>query len=513
MTLRKIIRGTGASRRSAIERGAAAGLFRTVGNEGPLKRRRRLGRRRPRRRLLRQQLGERRPAFTRDNVRLDFTLGSELPGGSIDPAFASVGAGGSVWSAAWTGSLIAKYTEVYTFKGYTNGSDDAYSLKIGTSTSNEPQLIGLGTNTANIALVAGQTYYVTVAFADNTANAPWQLQIHWLSTGDFPFAEEAIEPATPVGINFTPAGGAGPDAFASGVGATYAANFSGGPYQLSGNVTSGSAIITGVSGYYFGSVAEGGWIDAVGIPAGTTITAVNTSNSTMTLSAAATATVSGGAILADSGPPLEANGWPTANFALGSFGQDGTGGVYKITFTGSAELYSNGSDTPGYDGYPDIFLVGCNNGQSIGTMSVNGLSYCEYGSLPLSALQWDPTTSTGYNPSNNTTTVLYWTGTTGWENAGFVDTDRNGAGAPGGPGGSPHNNGITNLQILAPTAPNQALSAVTWYPSGSVFTSPFLQMAAPYTVLHAYAAPSTRISPARRPIPIGTIGSNPTASG
>ena len=140
------------------------------------------------------------PAFTRSDVRLDFTPNSLGPGGSTDPAYASVGANGAVWSAAWTGELAAKYSEVYTFKGYTE-SYNSYSLEIGTSLGNETQLIGLGTNQANMTMVAGQTYYVTVAFATNTAGEPWQLQIHWLSTGSQPFAEEAIEPATPVGVN------------------------------------------------------------------------------------------------------------------------------------------------------------------------------------------------------------------------------------------------------------------------------------------------------------------------
>jgi hypothetical protein len=147
-------------------------------------------------------------SFTRTDNRIDFTSGSELPGGSNDTAFAAVGAGGAEWSATWTGTLLPKFSESYTFKGYI-GSSDSYSMSIGTSTGSETQLLGGGTNSANISLTTGTTYYVTVKFAETAANQPWQMQLHWLSTNQTItapgyFAEEAIEAATPVGTTMEP---------------------------------------------------------------------------------------------------------------------------------------------------------------------------------------------------------------------------------------------------------------------------------------------------------------------
>ena len=53
--------------------------------------------------------------------------------------------------------------------------------------------------TATFTFTAGTSYAVNMTFVHSTG--PWGLQLHWLSAGPQPFAEEAIEPATPVGVN------------------------------------------------------------------------------------------------------------------------------------------------------------------------------------------------------------------------------------------------------------------------------------------------------------------------
>ena len=55
------------------------------------------------------------PSFTRWDNRVDFswTDGNAYPGGSPDPGFASVGPDN--WSAKWTGTLTANFSETYTF--------------------------------------------------------------------------------------------------------------------------------------------------------------------------------------------------------------------------------------------------------------------------------------------------------------------------------------------------------------------------------------------------------------
>ncbi|MGL4419364.1 MAG: hypothetical protein ACRCZF_01745, partial [Gemmataceae bacterium] len=56
-------------------------------------------------------------AFSRKDPRLDFDWGSTIaPGGSISPGFAAIGT--DQYSIRWTGQLIAKFSETYTFSGF-----------------------------------------------------------------------------------------------------------------------------------------------------------------------------------------------------------------------------------------------------------------------------------------------------------------------------------------------------------------------------------------------------------
>ena len=135
-------------------------------------------------------------SFQRTDVRIDFPKTTVAPGGSLaaDPTFGAVAAG--AFSVQWTGALIPKYTEPYILK---IAGDDSLTLKINdhvvaTATA------AAGWVTATYDFVAGQKYAVSIALVQ--AGGPWQAQVHWLSTGPQPFAEKAIEPVTPIGINF-----------------------------------------------------------------------------------------------------------------------------------------------------------------------------------------------------------------------------------------------------------------------------------------------------------------------
>lgn len=154
------------------------------------------------------------PAFSRTDVRIDFTNSSQAltsaPGGvPQDVNYATVGS--TNFAVHWTGSFIPKYTETYIFKTIT---DDGVVLKIdGNTIINDFTDHGPTTDTNSIALTAGQTYTIEMDYFQ--AGGGWNAQLHWLSAdtkSNDPgyFAEEAIEPATPVGVNYE----ADPKAFA-----------------------------------------------------------------------------------------------------------------------------------------------------------------------------------------------------------------------------------------------------------------------------------------------------------
>ena len=267
--------------------------------------------------------------------------------------------------------------------------------------------------TANYDFVAGQKYAVSISLVQ--AEGPWQAQVHWFSTGPQPSAETAIEVATPVGINF--------------------ADDVNGPAN--------GALI----GEYHATVDHG------------------------------------------TGPAVDGNGWPTGDFAISRMGDCSYGtspysfpkpaandtitGVWTISFTGSAEVYTNGHGQ---------FLIGYKDGKDRTPMTLNGKTYYSYGpDLPLSALHYDASTGTGYDPTHNTTTVLFLLTAKGdmqWHNVGFKNTDRHGNGTPA-KGGTPAHDGLTNVALMKPTS----VGATTSYPAGTVYIAPYLASAAPYTVL------------------------------
>jgi len=137
------------------------------------------------------------PAFTRTDIRLDWASNTSAPGGAVADGFQNVAA--TNWSAHWTGQLVARYTETYTFDAF---AADTLVLKLRpagaatwTTVINQPALTGtdsLGT----MALTAGQTYDVDVTFSALTG--PWALQLSWSSPST---PKETIDTLTQSGTN------------------------------------------------------------------------------------------------------------------------------------------------------------------------------------------------------------------------------------------------------------------------------------------------------------------------
>ena len=142
------------------------------------------------------------PTFTRWDDRVDFYWpdGNANPGGSSDPAFDSVGP--DEWSAEWTGTLTANFSESYTFQVNSAGSGmrlwvAPVGQQLGSPVIDDWTNHGQQTETATIALQAGQDYNVELELSETNATVQ-QIQLQW-SSPSTPL--EDIEPATDVGIN------------------------------------------------------------------------------------------------------------------------------------------------------------------------------------------------------------------------------------------------------------------------------------------------------------------------
>ena len=142
------------------------------------------------------------PSFTRWDNRVDFswTKGNADPGGSTDPAFGSVGPDN--WSASWTGTLTANFSETYTFQITSAGNGVRLWIvpvgqQPGNPVINDWTSHGEKTDTFAMNLQAGQDYAVELELSQTTAKAQ-QVQLQW-SSPSTPL--EDIEPVTQVGLN------------------------------------------------------------------------------------------------------------------------------------------------------------------------------------------------------------------------------------------------------------------------------------------------------------------------
>jgi hypothetical protein len=139
------------------------------------------------------------PAYTRRDVRIDFDWGERAPGGSTSPDYQRVGADG--FSVRWTGQLVPKFSEQYTF---TATGDDGVRLWLRPADGpwDWTQLVDRwddpagGVGTGEVWLAAGHPYDVRLEYRE--IDGPALASLIWVSPSTPP---EVIEPAVNLGVN------------------------------------------------------------------------------------------------------------------------------------------------------------------------------------------------------------------------------------------------------------------------------------------------------------------------
>ncbi|HYG36909.1 MAG TPA: PA14 domain-containing protein, partial [Clostridia bacterium] len=132
-------------------------------------------------------------------VRLDFGLNSLPPGGAGrvgDARFRSILANN--FSARWTGQLIPRFTETYTFKVVAR---DTFRLRLRPAggsawTTVIDQVTPTNESAGTMALTESVLYDVEAVFSH--AEGAWAAQLFWSSPS---FLQEVIDPGTQSGIN------------------------------------------------------------------------------------------------------------------------------------------------------------------------------------------------------------------------------------------------------------------------------------------------------------------------
>jgi hypothetical protein len=131
------------------------------------------------------------PAFSRQDVRVDFDWTNAEVGGSTSPAYQSFPNSG--FSVQWTGQLVPKFSETYTFDLASQGGVQLYfklpSATTWTTLTNDWTPHALTVDTASVPLVAGTTYDVELNYADTAG--PGVVKLHWSSPST---PDEAIDP-------------------------------------------------------------------------------------------------------------------------------------------------------------------------------------------------------------------------------------------------------------------------------------------------------------------------------
>jgi hypothetical protein len=138
------------------------------------------------------------PAFARRDVRINFNWGAYgTPGGSRSPAYAAVGR--QNFSVKWTGQLMPRFSESYTFSLVASNSATAATLYLWPTNSSKgsPLLTVTGSNSVAILLTAGQTYNVEVDYSYATTGTP-VCQLFWSSPST---PSEVLDTATMAGLN------------------------------------------------------------------------------------------------------------------------------------------------------------------------------------------------------------------------------------------------------------------------------------------------------------------------
>ncbi|HEX3152384.1 MAG TPA: PA14 domain-containing protein [Gemmataceae bacterium] len=139
-----------------------------------------------------------KPAFSRRDVRIDFDWQDRAPGGSNSQDFAQVEADN--FSVRWTGQIVPKFNQVYTFHTTSDGG-----VRLWIRPANTPNWVPLidnwNTHTtaddfAKYTLKAGRTYDLKMEYFDAGGHATAKLKWSGRST-----PEEAIEPTVNLGVN------------------------------------------------------------------------------------------------------------------------------------------------------------------------------------------------------------------------------------------------------------------------------------------------------------------------
>jgi PA14 domain/Dockerin type I domain len=140
------------------------------------------------------------PAFTRTDARIGFNWGAtDAPGGSTSPGFSSIGT--TNYSVLWTGQVIPKYSQTYTFTATTNGGVQLYIQAAGSNTwttlINQPTPQQSASNYSGpFTVTAGASYNIQMMYVETTGSATAILQ--WSSPST---PQEIIEPVVQTGIN------------------------------------------------------------------------------------------------------------------------------------------------------------------------------------------------------------------------------------------------------------------------------------------------------------------------
>jgi hypothetical protein len=139
------------------------------------------------------------PAFVRRDVRIDFDWQGRAPGGSTSPDFSSVGA--NDFSVRWTGQLLPRFSEKYTFsltgddgaRLWVRPSGGSFAWNLLIDAWDAPTV---GAATADYTFKAGQTYDVKVEYHD--LKGPAIARLAWSGPST---PEEVIDPAVDLGVN------------------------------------------------------------------------------------------------------------------------------------------------------------------------------------------------------------------------------------------------------------------------------------------------------------------------
>jgi len=137
------------------------------------------------------------PAFVRRDVRIDFDWQDRAPGGSTSPNYQQVGADN--FSVRWTGQLLPRYSETYTF--HLTGDDGSrlwirpaggsWNLLIDTWDAPTADPVD-----ADYSMVSGRQYDVRVEYRE--VDGPATARLAWSGRNT---PEEVIDPAINMGVN------------------------------------------------------------------------------------------------------------------------------------------------------------------------------------------------------------------------------------------------------------------------------------------------------------------------